>query len=76
MTLSAITTTVAGLSRGMTTMRMRCAALAPSISHTSSNSSGMVVSPARKITIASPVCCHDQATITDHSAVSGFASHA
>ena len=36
----------------------------------------MVVSPARKITIDSPVCCHDQATITDQSAVSGFASHA
>ena len=76
MTDRATTTTVAGRSIGRTTCQVFCQPLAPSIDAASVRSAGTAVSPARKITIESPICCQDHATITERSALSGFASHA
>ena len=38
---------------------------APSIDAASVRSAGTAVSPARKITMESPICCQDHATMTE-----------
>ena len=76
MTERATTTTVAGRNIGRTTCHVFCQPFAPSIDAASVRSAGTAVSPARKITIESPICCQDHARITERSALSGFASHA
>ena len=68
------TKVICGRSPGMLTCQCFCHELQPSIWAASYSSSGMFCSPARKITIASPICCQDQAAITATIQTGAYAS--